>query len=311
MSAPNLQQVGKLATRCEACKGEGCDECGGSGEDLHSVRRCFGPAEGREWWSGDAGNIELRLPAWESGERELIALFERPDDPPFYGSQHMLNMSIVYDDVWADAVKRKGLERAAAFCKSEYAKSYYYFVKCGGLAMQYQAGEATADRTFRRKGGYNRLKAHFRAVDALNRRWVTFAAKHGFVETMPENGAAHGYPLLVRRSFNGGIVPTVPLNYRVQGTAGRWMRRAMVRCEDLMEVWRATRFDAWMVLTVHDELIWDLPRRADPRTNPKASNLARARKLQAAMESCGRDIGVPTPVNLEYHPDNWAEGVPC
>jgi DNA polymerase I-like protein with 3'-5' exonuclease and polymerase domains len=103
----------------------------------------------------------------------------------------------------------------------------------------------------------------------------------------------------------------VPLNYRVQGTAGRWMRRAMVRCEDLMEGWRAAGFDAWMVLTVHDELIWDLPRRADPRTNPKASNLARAKKLQTAMESCGRDIGVPTPVNLEYHPDNWAVGYPA
>jgi hypothetical protein len=55
-----------------------------------NLRRCFGPAPGREWWSLDAKNIELRIPAYESGEEAFIALFERENDPPYFGSNHLL-----------------------------------------------------------------------------------------------------------------------------------------------------------------------------------------------------------------------------
>ncbi|KKK85693.1 hypothetical protein LCGC14_2770740, partial [marine sediment metagenome] len=44
----------------------------------------------------DAENIELRIPAYEAGETEMIDLFERPDDPPYFGSAHVLMFSVVY-----------------------------------------------------------------------------------------------------------------------------------------------------------------------------------------------------------------------
>jgi hypothetical protein len=53
-----------------------------------------------------------------------------------------------------------------------------------------------------------------------------------------------------------------------------------------------------------------MPKMAHPKVNPKASNLGKVRVLQRLMESCGPDIGVPTPVNLEYHEVNWAKGLP-
>lgn len=306
---PNLQQCSKQESLCESCHGDGCEECGGTGEDLHNVRSVFGPGPGREWWTADAANIELRIPAYESGEPDLIALFEKPDDPPFYGSQHMLNLSIVYDDLWAEEVRAVGLAKAGPHCKKKYGAAEYHWTKCGGLAMQYQCGEETADRTFRREGGYAKLKAHFARVAALNAKWVAFANRTGAVETMPDRAVdpERGYPLLCSRSERGGIVPTVPLNYRTQGTAGWWMVKAINRCHAQLKEWQRAGFTGRMVLTVHDELIFDFPKGRGPQ--PWRTNLPKVRKLQSLMEEGGRDIGVPTPVTVNYHAKTWAKGV--
>lgn len=311
MSNPNLQQVSKEESQCDDCLGEGCDTCGGTGEDLHSVRRCFGPGPGREWWSMDAKNIELRLPAYESGEKSLIALFERPNDPPFYGSQHLLNCSMVYDDVWRDELRAVGLEKVGPHFKKKYNTTLYHYGKCGGLAMQYQCGEGTADRTFRRKGGYNRIKASLVALEKLNAKCVDFANRNGYVETIPDRSIDpdHGYPLLCTRNEWGRIKPTVPLNYRTQGTAGWWMMRALNRCHAKIKEWREKGFDAWIALTVHDELVFDFPKRADPIKDPMRSNLWRAQALRRLMEKGGEDVGVPTPVSMEYHAVSWDKGV--
>ena len=53
-----------------------------SAQEETNLRYCFGPAPDREWYSLDANNIELRIPAYEAGEEEMIDLFERPNGPP-------------------------------------------------------------------------------------------------------------------------------------------------------------------------------------------------------------------------------------
>lgn len=326
MSNPNLQQVSKDETECEFCKGEGCDDCDGTGEDLHSVRRVFGPLPDEEMWTMDAQNIELRLPAYESGEPDLIALFERPKDPPFYGSQHLLNFSIVYEDVWEAELKGTtiktlsgrvikgdgvGLDKVGPHCKSKYKSSFYQFTKNGDFAIQYQCGEAMADKTFRVRGAFKKLKSKFNKLEALNQKWCAFAQKHGYVETIIDRslGVNKGYPLLCTRNERGSIIPTLPLNYRTQGSAGWWMIKAMNRCYDKLKEWEKEGFKGRIALTVHDELMFILPKRADPRKDPKRSNLQRVRILQKLMAKGGEDFGIPTPVSVEYHPVSWAEGV--
>lgn len=303
---PNLQQVSKQESQCAECGGEGCDSCGGTGEDLHSVRRVFGPAPGREWWTMDAENIELRIPAFESGEQDLIRLFNRPKDPPFYGSQHLLNFSVVYEDVWLEELRAVGLDKVGPHCKKKYASTYYQFTKNGDFSIQYQCGEATAAKSFRRKGAFIKLKTKFNKLAALNHKYVDFANRHGYVETLPDKTVdpKHGYPLLCKRGgWGNNIVPTTPLSYHVQGTAGWWTVKAMNRCHAKLREWKEnTGFDGFMCLPVHDELMFDFPK------NKNGSNSWRARVLQKLMEQGGDDIGVPTPVTVEYHANNWAEG---
>lgn len=275
-----------------------------SKKENFNLRYAFGPAPGREWWCMDAQNIELRIPAYKSGEQEMIELFEHPNDPPYYGSNHLLNFSTVYGDLWEKESREVGSDKVGPHCKKKYAATWYQWCKNGGFAKQYGAQKEKTDATFRRPGAYDLIESRFRKLAALNAKCVNLANKTGGVETVPDktvdpNG---GYPLLCTRTEWGKIKPTVPLNYHVQGTAMWWMCKAMLRTSEYLNAEFPT---ARIVLQVHDELVFDFPQGiAGPTRN---RNLRHVRELRRLMELGGDDIGVPTPVNVEYCPVTWAD----
>lgn len=312
----------------------------------YTLRHLFGPAPGREWWSLDYENIELRIPSYESGEQSLIELFEHPDDPPYFGSQHLLVCHLLHPKLFDERVcpecfgkgckERRGCQKERVPLssikegfKTRYKDSWYQWVKNGNFAVQYGCQEAKADATYRVKGAFKKIKSHFAKQDALVRRMMAMAEKLGYVETMPDKtvNPKRGYPLLVARTEWGKVLPTTPLSYHVQGTAGWCMNKAMVRCHEHINQWReSTKFDGFIALTVHDELVFDFPKVGDPtkdharekqRTsvfpNVKAqfrtSNLWRIRKMQRMMEMSGDDIGVPLKVAVTYNPETWSKGV--
>jgi len=261
-----------------------------------TLRHCMGPAPGREWWSMDAKNIELRIPAYEANEDEMIALFERPDEPPYYGSYHLL----VFDTLHPEKFNLHGAE-----CKEVYADTWYQWTKNGNFAVQYGAVEesGTADRAYHVPGAQKRIQGRFRKIKKLNDRMITYAEKYGYVETMPDRSVDpdRGYPLLcTRNKWDHGVSPTVPLNYHVSGSAMWWMAKAMVRCHEYLE---GLEIDAGIVMQVHDELVFDFPRSKRPQ-----GNLPHARILQCKMEQGGEDLGLPTPVSRKYHDSTWSEG---
>jgi len=101
-----------------------------------------------------------------------------------------------------------------------------------------------------------------------------------------------------------------------------WMSKAMVRCQRRLDEHNEglkPEFHVHMVAQIHDELLFDFPKAAKSPTevtdwkadkfNYLRSNLPLVRELKALMEQGGDDIGVPTPVNVEYHPVCWAEGI--
>jgi DNA polymerase I-like protein with 3'-5' exonuclease and polymerase domains len=279
--------------------------------DKHSIRYILGPAPGREWWSLDAQNIELRIPAYKSGEAEVIELFERPKDPPYYGSNHLLNFSTVYPEIWEKELQEVGFEKVGPHCKKKYASTWYQWCKNGGFSMLYGAGKAKADRTFHKEGAYGQLNERFAKMNKLNEDTIAFANKYGYVEIFPDKSVDpdRGYPILCTRTEYGKILSTVPLSYKVQGTAMYWTGKAMIRVEECFRDWRKNKFNAWIALQVHDEIVVDLPLVGDPIKNPTTSNLTRVREIQRLMSLSGEDIGVPTPVGCEYHLENWSEGI--
>lgn len=291
-----------------------------SKQEEFNLRHMFGPMSGREWWKFDAKNLELRFPAYEAGERAMLELFENPDNPPFYGSNHLLNFSIVYPDLWEDAVNKVGLDKAGPWIKEEYDATYYQWCKNGGFAVQYGAmekdgGTGTADRAFHRAGSHGRLKTRFRAIHGtggLNERCIAFARRHGYIETMPNKmiDPNHGYPLMVQRTSYGDISPTTPLNYRVQGSAMDWMASVMILVQEKLDTWKSDNgFDGFITIQQHDEIVCDFPKAANPVENPKRSNLWRAREIQRVMDYVGECMGVVTPGSCSYHEINWSKGV--
>ena len=290
----------------------------GSDEDAHNARYMFGPGPGREWWSFDANNIELRIPAYEAGEEAMIELFERPDDPPYFGSNHLLFFDILHPE--------KFKEHGAAV-KKVFASTWYQWTKNGDFAVQYGAvaESGTADRAYHVKGAQAKIENRLTQIKKLSQRCIEHAEKFGYVTTIPDQSVNpyKGYPLLCKRTKWNSVLPTVPLSYHVQGTAMWWMMKAMIRCQEFLDnlnkdevlfkklmkrsKTKAEREGGYHIsLQVHDELVFDFP--AGTGKEPYKTNLPIAKEIKRLMQMGGEDISIPTPVGCEYHQHNWQSG---
>lgn len=265
--------------------------------DDYNLRRSFGPMPGRVHYSFDGRNVELRIPAYEAKEEELIKVFERPNDPPYFGSYHLVIFDTLHPEKFAKDGKR---------CKDLYESTWYQWVKNGNFARQYGAQEELVDATYRVPGGYKLISSRFPKIDELNRRMIAFANKHGYVETIPDRvvDPQHGYPLRTARGWGGKVKPTLPLCYRVSGTAMQWMNTVMIVVEGLLSDWRSKKFDGWIINQVHDEIILDFPAERVPGEHKPYIDT-----VKREMERVGDRIGVPIPVTAERHDESWAVGV--
>jgi len=302
---PNSQNFSKKQVECLACDGEGCEKCKGTGKSMRSLRYFLGPRPGREWWSLDYENIERRIPAYASGEKAAIELFEAPDEPPYFGSEHLLTAHTLYTELFEQTCKVDGGLDGRLF-KKKFKDTYYQWTKNGNFAVQYQAGPKTADAAFHRPGAHHILKQKFALLEALNQRCISQAKRLGYVESMPDKSVdpTKGYPILcINSKWGAGVAPTIPLSYYVQSTAMWCTARAMVRvAEYLSQVSKERKTSYRICLQVHDELVLDCPSMAN------RGNLPIIRKVAKLMAQSGDDIGVPLRVSMEHNPLNWAEG---
>lgn len=300
---PNLNPTGTDTLRWSS---QSPNEQNISKKEDFNLRYCFGPAPGREWWSCDAQNIELRIPAYEAGEQAMIDLFEKPDEAPYYGSNHLL----AFDTLHPEVLLLDGLE-AFKKVKKTYASTWYQWTKNGNFAVQYGAQESsgTADLAYHVPGAQTKIAKRLGKIADLNRKMIEHANKYGYVETIPDKtvNPNRGYPLLCTRSNWGKIVETVPLSYHVQGTAMWWTCKAMIRCSPFLQSISTRRRPYFIVLQVHDEMVFDFPK--GEGTEPWKTNLKYIKECVRLMELGGDDISIPTPVSCEYHPETWSEGI--
>lgn len=261
-----------------------------------NLRFAFGPAPGREWYSMDGQNLELRIPSYESGEEDAIWVFEHPNDPPYYGSYHLLVFDALHPEKFKEYGKRVKNDDI-------FGPTWYQWTKNGNFAIIYGCQEATGDAAYHQVGAYKKIRHRFPKIAALSDKQIKNANRYGYVQTVPDRtvDAAIGYPIMCSRSENGYILPTVPLNYHIQSTAMQWTNSAMINCRPKIQEWQSEGFDIFGVLQVHDELVFDA-------VAVNEDNLWRIADLKYQMERAGDRIGVPTPVSVERHVSNWAEG---
>lgn len=285
-----------------------------------NAREMFGPLPGEEWWSMDAQNIERRIPVYEVGERLIIDLFEKPNEAPYFGSEHSLVAHILHPKEFEACGDGKKF-------KEKYKATLYQWTKNFNFAVQYGCQEAKGDATAHVKGAFKKVKSRFKQLDKLNQAMIDHANKFGFVETMPDKSVDpnRGYPLYCERTKWGKVSPTIPLSYHVQGTAMQWTNKAMVRCQaflDQLNQVNSLLFRKLMgrhkttkeqlvgyaiVLQVHDELVFKFPRGQGKESHK--TNLPIANEIRRIMSLGGDDIGVPISVGCEYHSVSWGKGL--
>lgn len=259
-----------------------------SDKEDFNLRYAFGPLPGREWYSMDGQNLELRIPAYEAGEEDMIWVFEHPDEPPYYGSYHLLILDLLYPEEF----RSRGKESPK-----------YKRVKSGNFAVLYGCQEKKADQTYGIVGAFGLIRNRFPKIAELADKQKKLANKYGYVTTVPDKvvDPEHGYPIVCSRSESGYVLPTVPLNYHIQSTAMWWTAISMVSCYNKLKKWRNAGLDWRMALQVHDEIVFDT-------SVVSKRDIWRIAELKSLMEASGERIGVKTPVSVTRHKDNWSEG---
>jgi DNA polymerase-1 len=249
------------------------------GELGRQIRRAFVPGDDdRVLLVADYSQIELRVIAHLSGDEAMAEAFAAGKD--FHAATAAKVFGVPEDEV--DGGMRGRVKQI------NYGLPYG--MSAFGLASRIGIAPDEASEF---------IEAYFaqfpKVRDFLDRQ-VARAAAEGFTET-----------LLGRRRYLPELQASNPrvrdmgrrmaLNAPIQGGAADILKLAMIRVDGEL---RASDLDATMVLTVHDELVFDVA---------EADREAGAQLVRGAMESA-YPLSVPLRVDVGWG-GNWAEAAPA
>jgi len=230
-------------------------------EDGRRIRTAFVADAGNVLLSVDYSQIELRLVAEIAGIAALKEAFLNGDDV------HALTASQVFG-VPMDQMTRDIRSKAKAI-----NFGIIYGISGFGLGQQLGVGAREAGEYIKQYlERFHELKTYMDETKA-------FARSHGYVLT-----------LAGRKCYMPGIANKIPsvragaerqaVNARIQGTAADIMKRAMIRVDKALT---CTHSPARMLLSVHDELVFEVPESAAD----EAADLVK-REMEAAAT-----LGIP------------------
>jgi DNA polymerase-1 len=238
------------------------------------IRRAFVAEPGSVLISADYSQIELRVLAHLSGDQALIDAFRRGED---IHDQTALKVFGARSGLDPHELRRRAKIVNYALL---YGKTAFTLARDIGVPQQ--AAQAFIDAYF----------AGFPGVRTFIDRLLAEGRERGVVSTL--YGRRRPVPELTSR--NGQIraaAERVAVNMPIQGTAADILKRAMI---DVHAALAGTRFGARMILTVHDELLFEAPR----QTADEVAALVRHRMERAA------DLAVPLTVGVGIG-ESWKE----
>lgn len=92
----------------------------------------------------------------------------------------------------------------------------------------------------------------------------------------------------------------VCVNYIVQGSAASFIKDRMIAVEEYLEYARSRGADIWQVLTVHDEIIFEIK-----KMQGRGIPMRHARAISEIMQDHGGHFDVALPLDLEYTEGSW------
>ncbi|MGK2944324.1 MAG: DNA polymerase I [Desulfuromonadales bacterium] len=207
-------------------------------EEGRRIREGFIPSDGCLLLSADYSQVELRILAHMADEPALKEAFARGEDIHRRTASEVLGL---FPELVTDEQRRAA--KAINF-------GVIYGISAFGLAKQLGIGRSEAqnfiDTYFERYPGI-RTFMDSRIAEAREKLYVTtmLGRRCAIPEINSKNGAVRGY---AERNA---------INYPVQGSAADIIKVAMVRIARRLD---AEELEARMLLQVHDELVFDVPR---------------------------------------------------
>jgi DNA polymerase-1 len=238
------------------------------------IRRGFIAPEGSQILAADYSQIELRILAHVSGDREMIQAFASGQDVHRATAAKVFNVS-------PDLVT---LEMRIAAKRINFGLLY----GMGAFSLARDLGVSTGEA----KEFIEAYFAQFPGVRATLEGVVEGARQNGYVTTI----FGRERPIPEIRASNGMVranAERMAQNAPFQGSAADIVKRAMVVIDGVL---RAARLETRMLLQVHDELLFEVPDRELTE--------ARARIVEA-MESAA-ELKVPLKVDVGIG-KNWLE----
>jgi len=249
---------------------------------LHSergraIRHAFVAPAGFTLVAFDYSQIELRLAAILSGDKKLCATFKDGRDV------HREVAAQVFG-VAPEAVDSEMRRRAKAI-------NFGILYGMGVNALRAALGSTTAE-------AHRYLEDYFATFKTLSEYFEStrgFARKHGYTETL--FGRRRQFPEMKSSlPYVRAQAERMAVNAPLQGTQADIIKLAMVRADEMLEKEHA-REDAHLLLSVHDELVYEI--RAE-----RAGVLgARIKEIMESVLAGEETHGVPIVVVMKSGPD--------
>jgi DNA polymerase I-like protein with 3'-5' exonuclease and polymerase domains len=249
-------------------------------------RAIFVPPSNELWFAADGNQLQLRIFAAVSGDRNLIAAFENNEKLHNYVARRIFKLK--ESDPVSDAQKRvaKGCNFGSIF----------------------GATDNKIDETAGIEGISKLYAELFPDAKGFMRDTMERAARDGYVTT------PGGYRLVVD-AIHAGV------NYIVSGCEGEIMKRAMTACHHYLKsitrpaVQELCGFSGGttgrVLMQIHDELLFAFKPRVNPAKNRKkaiAECMPHLSMLKFQMEGAGRRLGITTPMEFKIIETSWADG---
>ncbi len=240
-----------------------------------NIRRAFVAEPGSVLISADYSQIELRVLAHLSGEQVLVEAFARGEDI------HDRTAEKVFKGM--SGLSKHELRRRAKIVNYALLYGKQAFTLAKDIGVSRQEAQEFIDAYF----------AGFPAVRGFLDRTLEEARASGVVKTL--FGRRRMVPDLVSR--NGqirGRAEREAVNMPIQGTAADVLKRAMIDVHAALPTVAGGR--ARMILTVHDELLFEVPKEAADET---------AEAVRQLMEGAVT-LSVPLTVDVGIA-ENWKD----
>ena len=238
------------------------------------IRRAFIPPEGWHLLSADYSQIELRILAHCSEDDILIKAFQDDEDIHARTAAEVFQVfpSFINEDLRRQA---KAINFGIMYGMSPFGLSKQ-------LNISQKMAKTYIDNYFNR---YRGVKRYLENVVDVSRQSGHTSTLLGRRRPLPEiNSRNH----TVRR-----FAERTAINTPIQGTAADLLKVAMIRVDGAL---RDKGLESKMILTVHDELVFEVPAEEADQT---------AALVKEAMEGVW-ELKVPLKVNLATG-QNWAE----